>query len=256
MDWGVWSGIETALEQRGLKPIVAVVPDNQDPALKIAPPVRDFWDRVRAWSQRGWTIALHGFQHRYVTCHPGVVTTRKKSEFAGLPASEQEEKLRRGMAIFEREGIRPRVWIAPSNSFDQTTVQLLSKVGISIVCDGNFRFPFVCQNNLTWVPHQIFGFRPAPAGVWTVCYHHNQWTAADAQRFREDLDHYGPHITSLDAVLQDWSGHRSWWSSFLCTSPRLSPLVIRAQLKLTGWQHSLGLRFAPSASRIPGLASR
>src|SRR5882724_3622956 len=118
MNWKVWSEIEAALVENQVKPILAVVPDYQDPVLQVEPPVADFWEQVRAWQERGWTIALHGFQHKYVAEHRGIVTPRKKTEFAGLPAAEQEEKLRRGVEIFQRHGIQPRVWIAPSNSFD------------------------------------------------------------------------------------------------------------------------------------------
>src|SRR5512138_2337396 len=127
MNWQVWSEIEAAMIARGVRPVLAVVPDNQDPALNVDPPVADFWDRVRRWQARDWTLALHGYQHRYVTCHPGISTIRKKSEFAGVAAAEQEEKLRRGTEMFQRQGIRTRVWIAPSNSFDAATVSLLPR---------------------------------------------------------------------------------------------------------------------------------
>ncbi|HOX57023.1 MAG TPA: DUF2334 domain-containing protein [Candidatus Paceibacterota bacterium] len=256
MNWKVWSAIESALRERNLKPILAVVPDNQDPALRVEAPVEDFWERVRGWQARGWTIALHGYQHRYVTCHPGIVTPRKKSEFAGLPAAEQEEKLRRGMRIFKHHGLKPDLWIAPSNCFDATTVSLLHTVGISMICDGCFRFPFVCERNMFWIPQQLFGFRPAPAGVWTVCYHHNQWTAADLRQFREDLDQYGPEIASVDDVAREWQGRSSWWSSFICTSPRLSPLLIRCQLKLEGWWRTLTDRVQAPAGTVSGLQAR
>ncbi len=243
MNWKVWSEIEAALVARNLKPILAVVPDNQDQVLKVDPPAKDFWERVRGWQARGWTIALHGYQHRYVLCHPGMVTTRKKSEFAGVPAPEQEEKLRRGMRIFKHHGITPRLWIAPSNSFDAATVALLPTFDISVICDGYFRFPFVFREKVFWIPQQLFGFRPAPPGVWTVCYHHNQWTRADLHNFLADLDHYGAQISSFDEIAREWAERRSWWSAFLCTSPRLSPLLIRCQLKLLSWWRS----FAPGA---------
>ena len=235
MNWKVWSEIETALGERDIKPILAVVPDNQDPVLRVDAPAEDFWDRVRGWQARGWTIALHGYQHKYVTVHPGIVTPRKKSEFAGVPAAEQEEKLRRGMQIFKHHGIKSHVWIAPSNSFDAATVSLLPQFGISVICDGYFRFPFICRRGLFWVPHQLFGFRPAPPGVWTVCYHHNQWTPADRRAFLADLDQYGTQISSLDEIAREWAERRSWWSAFLCTSPRLSPLLIRCELKFLSW---------------------
>ncbi len=238
MNWKVWSGIEAALLERNLKPILAVVPDNQDPVLRAEPPAEDFWDHVRRWQERGWTIALHGYQHRYVSSHRGMVNLRRKSEFAGLPAAEQAEKLQRGLEIFNRHGIKSHLWIAPGNSFDAATVALLARFGIWIINDGLFRFPFVCRRDIFWVPQQLFGFRPAPAGVWTVCYHHNQWAAGELRKFREDLDRYGPQISCLDDIDREWAGRRSWGSAFLCTHPRLSSLLIRGELKLAGWQRS------------------
>ena len=247
MNWRVWAEIESVLIQREIKPILAVVPDNQDPNLQVDPPAEDFWDRVRAWHARGWTIGLHGFQHRYVSRNAGIVAVRKKSEFAGLPAREQREKLCRGMEIFEREGITPRVWIAPGNTFDATTVALLPEFRIRIICDGYFRFPYGCplassngermreKGWMTWVPQQLFYFRPAPSGVWTVCYHHNQWTASQTSQFRKDVDAYGANIASLQDVLNGNAPRPSKWSEWICTHPRLSRFLIRAQLKLWNW---------------------
>jgi predicted deacetylase len=235
MNWKVWAEIESVLVQRGIKPLLAVVPDNRDPSLQADSPVVDFWDRVRAWQNRGWTIALHGFQHRYVSRNAGIVAIRKKSEFAGLPTGAQWQKLRRGVEIFEREGITPRVWIAPGNTFDAATVALLPEFGIRIICDGYFRFPYVCPNQMTWVPQQLFHFRAAPAGVWTVCYHHNQWTASQMRKFREDVHAYGANIVSLDDVLQRTAPQECKCSAWLCTHPRLSRFLIRSQLKLWSW---------------------
>src|SRR5437016_5571738 len=146
MNWRVWAEIETVLVQRRFKPLLAVVPDNRDPGLQVDPPAGDFWDRVRAWQDRGWTIALHGFQHRYVTRNAGMVAVRKKSEFAGLQADVQREKLRRGVEIFERERITSRVWVAPGNSFDAATVALLPEFDIRVISAGYFRHPY------SWLP--------------------------------------------------------------------------------------------------------
>jgi peptidoglycan/xylan/chitin deacetylase (PgdA/CDA1 family) len=253
MNWTVWSKIEASLTERKLRPILAVVPDNQDPVLQVEPAVPDFWERVRAWQTRGWTIALHGYQHRYVGRHPGIVTVTKKTEFAGLPAAEQESKLQRGLEIFERHGVKSRLWIAPSNSFDRVTVSLLPKLGISMICDGYFRSPHLCQRNMFWIPQQLFCFRPAPAGVWTVCYHHNQWLPADLSKFQQDLDDYGPDISSVDEVVAAWGRRRSRWSSFLCRSPRLSPLLIRCHLKWVGWRRSRSAWTQPATRGSVGL---
>jgi len=265
MNWRVWTVIETALVRRGIKPLLAVVPDNHDPVLQVDAPAADFWDRVRAWQEWGWTIALHGFQHRYVTRNAGIVAVRKKSEFAGLPAVEQQEKLLRGVEMLEREGISPRVWIAPGNTFDDTTVALLPKIGIRIICDGYFRFPYLRplasldgertmeKGWMTWVPQQLYYFRPAPPGVWTVCYHHNEWTESQIGKFREDVDNYGANIASLEEVLEKSAPHERKWSAWLCTHPRLSRFLIRAELKL--WEVTRGRRQATKAV-VADLTSR
>lgn len=235
MNWERWSAIEATLMEYRIRPLLAVVPDNQDPILQVSPPVADFWERVRQWQARGWTIALHGFQHKYSAESPGIITRRKKTEFAGLPAREQEEKLRRAVEILQQQGIKPQVWIAPNDSFDAVTLAVLLRLGIRITCDGFFRFPFVYQRQMIWLPQQLYYFRPAPAGVWTVCYHHNHWTAAEMRLFREDVERYRADLWSLEEVLQVWADRRSWWSARLCTSPRLSQLLIRVELKLWEW---------------------
>jgi len=232
MNWSLWREIESILVERRLKPILAVVPDNQDPTLQVDAPVENFWERVREWQDRGWTIALHGFQHRYVSRNAGLVATRKKSEFAGLPAAEQREKLRRGMEIFDRERINSGTWIAPGNAFDATTVALLPEFGIDLISAGYFQFPYVCGEGMTWLPQQMHYFRPAPAGVWTVCYHHSQWTASRLETFREEIDRYGANIVSLEGVLHQYARRQSRWSAWLCMRPRLSQFLIRLELKL------------------------
>lgn len=52
MNWDMWGKIETVLRENGVKPILAVVPDNKDPLLDVGAPVSDFWERVRGWQGR------------------------------------------------------------------------------------------------------------------------------------------------------------------------------------------------------------
>src|SRR5205085_10799976 len=116
-----------------------------------------------------------GSEHIYGVKDDGVVTWRKKSEFASLPSPVEEEKLRRGMEIFAREGVKSRVWIAPGNAFDETTVSLLPRFGMDIVSAGWFWGPFIGPHNTTWMPCPLSNLRSVPSGVWSVCHHVN-WT--------------------------------------------------------------------------------
>jgi peptidoglycan/xylan/chitin deacetylase (PgdA/CDA1 family) len=231
MNWDLWGEIEALLIKLGIQPLLGVIPDNQDQSLVVQKPIDDFWARVRTWQARGWTIGLHGYQHRYVSANAGLVATRKKSEFAGLPIQEQAEKLKQGTAILAREKISPEVWIAPGNTFDAATVSLLPRFGIRVISDGSFFSPFRCNQGLMWVPQQLFSFRPTRGGVWTVCYHHNEWSIQDLRKFQESLYEYREDICSLPDVLQAYDGRRSRLSMRLCTNPRLSRLLVRARLK-------------------------
>lgn len=202
MNWRVWAEIEAILVDSGVKPMLAVVPDNQDEKLKVDNPDRYFWERVRRWQSMGWTIGLHGFQHKYVTQEAGIIGLNKYSEFAGLPLAEQEQKLRAGLEIFAREGIKTDTWIAPAHSFDANTVDALYKVGLRVISDGFFLLPYRDERGVFWIPQQLWGFRRVSWGIWTVCFHHNKWTKEDIQRFRTDIEKYRQAITDVASVAE------------------------------------------------------
>jgi predicted deacetylase len=232
MNWKVWMEVEAALVERGIKAMLAVVPDNRDPVLMVDAPAEEFWPRMRQCQARGWTIALHGYQHLYVTENAGLAGRRKKSEFAGLPAGEQDEKLRRGIEILTREDIHPTVWIAPGHTFDRTTILLLGKYGIRIICDGFFRYPHREKDGTFWVPQQLWEFQPAPKGVWTVCFHINGWGTSDLEAFRRDLVRYREQIGSLDQVIEKFGDRRRRWTEYIYYKPRLAYYLLRAELEL------------------------
>jgi hypothetical protein len=210
---------------------------------------------VRQWQARGWTIALHGYQHRYVARDGGLVTVRKKSEFASLPAREQAEKLRLGTEIFAREGIQSRMWIAPGNAFDEVTVSLLPQFGMDLISAGWFWGPFVGPHRMTWLPCQLSILRTVPSGVWTVCYHHNSWTQSDLAEFKTGLARYRDCILSLEALQAECRPSHAKWCYHFCTSPRLSALVLRAHLKLwkmwRNWRDTAPAPAAPQAEPPP-----
>jgi predicted deacetylase len=208
MNWRAWSDIEGVLIEHHVRPILAVVPDNRDPGLCVDDPVPDFWDRVRTWQARGWSIGLHGYQHRCLTPHGGLVGLNAASEFAGLPRPEQRRKLELALAAFARERVRPDAWIAPAHSFDETTVELLAQLGLRCINDGFALEPFSDERGVTWVPQQLWRFRRMPFGVWTVCFHHNGWTARHLARFADDVVRFRPVITELGSVVKGSSSRR------------------------------------------------
>jgi glycosyltransferase involved in cell wall biosynthesis/predicted deacetylase len=197
MDWSTWNAVEELLIAQGVKPILAVIPDNRDPTLMIDPPAPDFWDRVRGWQARGWAIGLHGYQHLRVNSEPGILGFPSKSEFAGLPYEEQLHKLNLGLEIFARERVRPDVWIAPSHSFDLVTVAALRDLGIRTISDGLAIGPYQDHQGTVWIPQQYSMMRPMPWGVWTFCYHSGDFAGAGMGMFQRRLAQLAPRMISL-----------------------------------------------------------
>jgi len=235
MNWDTWEHIERALVGLDLKPIVAVVPDNRDPFLEVGAPVDDFWFRVRAWQARGWSIGLHGYQHLCVTKDAGLMGINRASEFAGLPEVEQRRKLEEALSIFAREQVRADIWVAPAHSFDRVTVELLSEMGVTVVSDGFSLYPHRDSGGVLWVPQQLWSFRWRPCGVWTICIHHNSWSAEALNRFLAELQRHRLCVDSLDSVVVRYGMRRS---------PVLDPVFSRAYHSGIKMKSRLG-RMAP-----------
>lgn len=197
MNWSVWAEIENVLIDFGIKPIIAVVPDNRDPNLNFSGPVQDFWVRVRRWQTLGWAIAMHGYQHVYVNRNPGILGVNSNSEFAGLPRSLQEYKLKQALKIFQREDVRVDAWIAPSHSFDWTTIGLLKELDVNVISDGYAFYPYKDVYGMLWVPSQLSYLRNMPPGIWTFCQHHNEMTDELLKIFLVNLGKYRSRMISF-----------------------------------------------------------
>jgi predicted deacetylase len=208
MDGARWEALENLLDRLAIKPIVAVVPENADPDLRRAPPDSGFWDRVRAWQARGWTIAMHGFQHRlHPTTAKLVLPFYPHSEFGGLPYEEQAQKIRSAWRVFSEQAVRPDVWIAPAHCFDRVTLQALrNETPIRVVSDGIARRQYY-EEDFFWLPQQLWQFAEKSSGLWTVCLHPNSMLPAQLDTLAIALEHrYRERITSFDRLVLQQRG--------------------------------------------------
>lgn len=215
MNWAVWNRVESILRDAGIKPLVAVVPDNCDPELNVGAADPEFWSKVKAWQQQGWSIGLHGYQHRYISKSAGILGRNSYSEFAGLPGGAQMAKLEKALQIFELYDVHADAWVAPAHSFDEVTVGLLGKVGIDCISDGYALQPYVCPRGMFWVPQQLGNFRRLPWGTWTVCLHVNKWKAAHLAQFERDIAAFRSQIVSLREVRSQFQNRARGWADDL-----------------------------------------
>ena len=61
MDKMKWDRIEEILDKFNIKPLVGIIPANNDSELFINEYDSTFWNKARLWQLKGWSIALHGY---------------------------------------------------------------------------------------------------------------------------------------------------------------------------------------------------
>jgi predicted deacetylase len=197
-----WQRFLPLIEEFGIHPILAVVPDNMDLELEQSQPDPEFWDRMRAMEAAGATIALHGYRHLCNSQGAGLVPLHRHSEFAGVPEETQREWIQEGLNILRGHGLNPRIWVAPRHGFDGNTLRVLSKEGISLVSDGFARVPFR-RGGLTWIPQQLWAPVEKSEGLWTICVHSNMARGALVEQLRAFLGGHAGQFTSVDRVVAE-----------------------------------------------------
>lgn len=188
MDIDKWRRMETMLDKYSVKPLVGVIPFCEDPSMKKYPFNNDFWTLVKKWISKGWIIAIHGFNHVYSTDSGGINPVNKRSEFAGEPLDIQKSKIRKGVEIFQQNGVKPEVFFAPSHTFDENTlIALKEESDIRIISDTIASKPYYYKG-FTFVPQQSGIVRKLPLfKSITFCYHPNTMTEKDFKLLEQFL---------------------------------------------------------------------
>jgi len=202
MDIKKWERFEILLKKYGIKPIVAVIPNNKNEKLKINPPDPNFWNKVRQWQEKKWCIGLHGYDHVFISNNkPTLVPLNSYSEFAGVELRLQKKKIRHGINLFNEEKVFPTAWVAPAHSFDRNTlVALKEESDIRVISDG-FAFAPFKRGEFTWVPQQLWGFSEKTHGVWTGCFHPNTISEENFLGLQNFLAENSESFVSIDEVI-------------------------------------------------------
>jgi predicted deacetylase len=211
-----WESFLPIIAEFGLRPILAVVPDNQDPDLMVSSPDPKFWDRMRSMEAAGATIAMHGFRHLCASSGKGLVRLHRNTEFAGVSEEQQQKWIREGLAILRGHGLSPRIFVAPRHGFDFATLRALSREGLGYLSDGFARRPFV-EDEIVCIPQQLWEPVQRSKGLWTICVHSNTATSL-AERLRSFVQGNATQFTSFDRVLAEYEPCKLRWSERLSSS--------------------------------------
>lgn len=209
MAWDKFLPIKTRLGQLGVRCILGVVPECRDDALNIAEPRTDFFDLVRGWALSGDSIAQHGTFHVYDSSAGGLLGINARSEFAGHSFEKQLERLARGKAVLEREGVWQPYFMAPSHSFDLNTLRALRSLGFLAVTDGVGFHPYLVED-LLFVPQLTSRALPVTIGVQTICIHINSMTQPQLERLLEFVERRASAFCDFKAVVRNGESNSLW----------------------------------------------
>jgi peptidoglycan/xylan/chitin deacetylase (PgdA/CDA1 family) len=179
-----WIRAIALLDKYNICSTIAVIPNCQDAKLMSYGAVENWKDFIKEWSNNH-VLALHGYNHVYEYDGLSNVRHKHKSEFAGAPQHVQENKIKRGLLLFQELGIDVQHFVAPGHSFDDTTVKIVSSFGL-IVYDG-FYPRAVKINGVSYFPLHFASLKNNLFG-YSICLHPNTMTDEDFKNFEFFLE--------------------------------------------------------------------
>jgi predicted deacetylase len=198
-----WLEFCSLIAEFALKPILAVIPDNRDPALDLAPPDPEFWNQLRALESTGAVIGLHGLHHVCDSTARTLLNLARTSEFAGVELAVQRFWIAEGLRLLRARGLHPRIFVAPRHGFDLVTLQALAAEKLPLLSDGFVRTPFLAHG-VTWIPQQLWAPILKPRGLWTICMHPNTARDEEIEQLRAFLRARSSQFTSVDRLLAEF----------------------------------------------------
>lgn len=182
-----------------IKPLLGVVPDNQDETLNPGEADTDFWMMIKELQNAGWSIAQHGHRHLYTTEDSGIFSLFDFSEFAGVPYDEQLLKIRSGKEILYSHGLESNIFMAPGHSLDENTLKALVECGFEYVTDGRSKYPYIYQG-LKFIPCRDHAFRKKK-GLATICIHSNTVPEITFSKLQTFIEKYREQIIDYSDTL-------------------------------------------------------
>lgn len=188
MDWERFFAFKELLDRYQIKPLIGVVPDNQDAHLikkdKSAKAPEDFPGYLKELKEEGWQIAMHGYQHIYTTSAGGLFPLNDFSEFAGLPFEKQSDMLRAGREQLLEQGIETDIFMAPAHSYDKNTLRALKENGFFKITDGFGSRPYLF-GGITFYPisFHLEKTLKKKTGYSTLVIHTDTVSESDLERY-------------------------------------------------------------------------
>ena len=235
MNYNNFVKIRNIFIKNNIKPIIGVIPCCKDNKLKKQSKGNSieedkFWKEIKELQDnKGWEIALHGYDHVYISKDSGIFKTNKRAEFAGIPYEVQVEKIEKGKRILESKGLDINAFMAPAHSLDWNTIEALKQNEIYVVTDELSAYPYV-KNGVLFVPQIASWPKQRILGVDTICFHINTWP----DDMFEKLEHF---LMNNDIDIISFSDAKSLRGTWLLN--KLVYLKVKIRRALAGIKHRI-----------------
>lgn len=200
MDLEKWKRMEKLLDKYSVKPIYGIIPANKDPELLKYNKVNKFWELMKTWEEKGWTPALHGYNHIFETSEGGLNPVNNRSEYAGVSLEIQKQKIKDGYNLLKSHNIIPDIFFAPAYTFDTNTLIALKEESlIRIICD-TIANDIYFKDEFYYIPQQSGHCQKLPFKITTFCYHPNIMNDIDFERLEVFLKNYSKNFINFKIV--------------------------------------------------------
>ena len=189
MNWEMMDKCEELLNRFNLKPVMGVIPNNQDDELLKYPKRENFWKIIKKWHTNDWSIAMHGYNHLYdkETNKKDFFNYGGKSEFFGHSYEDQLLKIRNGLEIFKKNDIQIDTFFAPNHTYDKNTFEALKHFRILKIIDGYGLMPYKFEG-IKFVPQLFYKLYLLPFGIQSTQIHINYWSDKDFINFKKFIE--------------------------------------------------------------------
>jgi predicted deacetylase len=208
MERGRFNKLKDLFLKNQIKPILAVIPDNQDQSLNKGRDDFNFWEEIKELQNKGWTLAVHGYQHKSINKDGGMINIHNESEFVGLSYGEQLEKIKKGKEMLESKGIKTDIFVAPFHSFDENTLMAIKQANFKYIYDGIALWPFR-KYGLIWIPQIAWVPKKTPFGIISFCLHPQSFSDKRIRKLETFIKENKNEIVNLEWVLK-WYQEQSF----------------------------------------------
>ena len=198
MNHNKFNSLISLLNKFSINPILGVIPNNKDNSLVYSKEENNFWHKILCLQKKGALIAQHGYQHVYDTTNGGILNFNVQSEFAGHSLEIQRKRMKKGKLILEERGLTPKLFMAPSHSFDSITLQVIKEFNYGLT-DGFGLWPEI-KDGVLWIPQLFASPKSLGWGLYTICLHSDKMNDKAFNQLEMHIKKYSKSYIDLQDI--------------------------------------------------------